>query len=542
MKWYLGLVAGTLGITAATWLATGAEGAPTGVGGATTVLGRWHFAGAAAFEGDTNGVRLHAIWPHPLTQKLRRETFDKLALALARQAQPLPATNRLAPPRLRALLDDLLTVESYVEWRAGTGPGLDWGGAFALQGEPAARCLTQLTGWMQEVQGSPAAATTLDGEAGWEADLGPRLGRLTAVQKGDWLVLGGGGLGAVRGLLGQVKSTGRPVPALSKAWISLEVDVPKLAARLGWATPDRWPQVQWLLAGHGENVRSQGRFGFKEPPVTSLPEWRVPTRTIREDPARVPLVGFLAARGLGSWLGGMPWWRDLGVGPGPGQGYVWAQSQLPFHTFFAVEVPAVTNALQRVANTLPGVLGTNLSARGTAVIEYHADPTEVVWKGLPILMPSLRPAPDADYVLGGFFPMAPVTNPPPAALVAQVTSRTNLLLFEWEMVGARIPQWNILWQVGNMAAGKPDFTPQSTARQWLSTIGTNLLEAGTEITLESPQVLGLKHTSPLGLNSLAMVALTRWLDNPLFPAFERPPPTRPAARMPRPQPARPAQP
>ena len=531
MKWHQAL--GFTLLTTVLGLQSAAAGeSPAAPAPSPAVLARWQFAGSAAVHADTNGQVFHAAWPHPLTQSLRRETFDKLAAALRRLASPGQSTNHAPDPLVRPVLDDLLSAESYAEWRGVAGQPLDWAWAFALKPDRTPACHTNLVAWMHAVQAGPVQPVTIENGSGWQAGLGTILGPVTVLQAGDWTVIAGGGLSTARGLLGHIKSTRRPAPSLAKVWIAAELNLPRLAPWLNLAAPDRWPHVQWTLTGHGENLRSQARLGFKEPPLSALPDWRVPTQTIREDPARIPLVGFAAARGLGPWLASTPVWKDLGLTVVPEQGYLWGQSQLPFQTFYALQSPDLTNTLRQVAERLPALLGTNMQSRGTATIEFDPNRTEVAWKGLPIIYPSLRPAPDPHYILGGFFPMAPVTNPPPAALLGQFVNRTNLLFYEWEMVGPRIPQYNILWQVANMAAGHPDFTPGSTARQWMSTIGTNLTESGTEIVLESPRVLSFKHTSPLGLNALGLVALSRWLDNPLFPSFARPPSARPSARVP----------
>lgn len=541
MKWHQAL--GFTLLTTVLCLPSAAAGeSPAAPAPSPAVLARWQFAGSAAVHADTNGQVVHATWAHPLSQSLRRETFDKLAAALRKLASPGQATNNAPDPLVRPVLDDLLSAESYAEWRGVAGQPLDWAWAFALKPDRAPACHTNIVAWMQAIQAAPAKPFVLENGSGWQAGLGTTLGTVSVLQAGDWTVLAGGGLSTAQGLLDHIKSTGRPAPSLSHVWISAELNLPRLAPWLKLAFPDRWPHIQWTLAGHGENLRSQARLGFKEPPLSALPDWRIPTQTIREDPARVALVGFAAARGLGPWLASTPVWKDLGLPAVPEQGYLWGQSQLPFQTFYALQSSDLTNTLRQVADRLPTVLNTWMKPRSAPIIEFDTNRTEVSWKGLPIVYPSLKPAPDPQYILGGFFPMGPATNPPPAALLGQFVNRTNLVFFEWELVGARIPQYNVLWQVANMAAGRPDFTPNSTARQWMSTIGTNLTESGTEIVLESPRVLSFKHTSPLGLNALGLVALSRWLDNPLFPSFVRPPPVLPSARVPTLAPPRQAKP
>lgn len=489
-----------------------------------SALARWHFVGSAAVNADPNGQLFRSNWNEPVTQKLVQETLDKLSAALRQSASTTPATNRPADPMVRPLLDDLLTAETFAEWRGTPGQPLDWAVAVQINPDRLNAWQTGVPAWFASMQGSPAKPSPLDGTSGWQANLGATLGNVSVTPSGDWMIIGGGGMSAARSFADKIKSTKRPGPALTNVWIAAEANVPRLAGWLKLSSPDRWPHVHVTLGSHGPNVRTLARFGFKDPPLSPLPNWQVPISLIREDAKRVPLASMLAARGFGPLLDSWTSWKALGLKNTPAQGYIWSQAQVPFQTYYALHTPDVTNTLRQVYQRLPSVLSTNLINRKVFNLSFDTNHTEVMWTGLPIVAPTLSPAndPAGPYILGKFFPMAPVSNAPPPALISQITDHKNLVFFEWEYLAARIPQWNALWQMSTMASGTMDFTGNSTAQAWMFRTTTNFTDSGTEIVLDSPKVLSLKHTSPLGLNALAIVTLSRWLDNPLFPAWERP--------------------
>lgn len=487
-------------------------------------LARWHFIGSAAVNADPNGQLFHSNWNEPVTQKLVRETLDKLSAALRQSASIAPATNRPVDPLVRPLLDDLVTSETFAEWRGAPGQPLDWAVAVQIKPDRLEAWQKGIPAWLASMQGSPAKTTPLEGNPGWQANLGATLGTVNIAPSGDWMIIAGGGLSSARSFVDKIKSTKRPGPALTNVWLAAEANVPRLAGWLKLSSPDRWPHVHLTVGSHGPNVRTLARFGFKDPPLSALPHWQVPISQIREDAKRVPLSSMVAARGFGPLLDAWPSWKGLGLKSSPAQGYIWSQAQVPFQTYYAFHTPDVTNALRQIYQRLPSLLSTNLINRKVVNLSFDTNRTEVLWMGLPIVAPTLSPAndPAGPYIIGKFFPMAPVSNAPPPALISQITGPKNLVFFEWEYLAPRILQWNALWQMSTMAAGTMDFTANSTAQAWMVQTTKDFTDSGTEIVLDSPKVLSLKHTSPLGLDGLAIVALSRWLDNPLFPAWERP--------------------
>ena len=91
--------------------------------------------------------------------------------------------------------------------------------------------------------------------------------------------------------------------------------------------------------------------------------------------------------------------------------------------------------------------------------------------------------------MAGIFPAAPSNQPLPPELLAQLTSRTNLVYYDWEITGDRLRQWRQLDQVLSMLT--PDNLPQlpgaAAGPQWLAVLspllGNTLL--GNSVTLSS---------------------------------------------------------
>ncbi|MFM8471559.1 MAG: hypothetical protein ACKODH_16615, partial [Limisphaerales bacterium] len=172
-------------------------------------------------------------------------------------------------------------------------------------------------------------------------------------------------------------------------------------------------------------------------------------------------------------------------------------------------------------------LGTNVAKAGVGRIAFTTNRTEIGWVGMPILVPFVRPAPEPgdDFLLfgsmAGIIPMGPNTNPPPAELLNQFLPRTNLVYYDWEITEAKLAQWVPIFQITAMLSANPSF-PGAAANQWLRAVSPKLGNAITEITAASAAELKAVRRSDIGLTAIELALLTRWLDNPAFPAFAYP--------------------
>ncbi|MBM3876026.1 MAG: hypothetical protein FJ386_04805 [Verrucomicrobia bacterium] len=459
----------------------------------------------------------------PATRALVHAALEKLAVAATRGfATSSNATAEFLAP-MRPLLADIPTVESVVAVR-GTAASEDW--ALALRLGPA-----RLAAWTNQLQTAvkklPSPSWNLGLVRGVvHGDFGgadPKV-RVKFQQVGDWLLFGGGpGKRALlEAWLADAKSSGTPRPPLGADWLRVEAG-PQLARLLDWPDLADWPHLTAGFSSRSDIVRTEARLSWREPMVSSLQPWQVPTNTIRD-----PLVSFTAARGVAPWLGRNAALRTSAAGPVPDQWFSWSRSDIPFQTLFALpakdaaaRVPALLQPLESAARA---ALGTNFTGR----IHHVTDRNEVVWSGLPILVPfvGVAPEPSGSFILGGLMsgivPQGVNTNPAPAELLAQL-GRTNLVYYDWEVTQFRLQQVRqtrqLLQLLGGPGAGLMGRTP---GQAWLDAIAPQLGNTITEATIDGPKELRVIRNSHAGLTGFELLMLARWLDNPDFPAWREP--------------------
>ena len=87
---------------------------------------------------------------------------------------------------------------------------------------------------------------------------------------------------------------------------------------------------------------------------------------------------------------------------------------------------------------------------------------------------------------------------------------------------AKLAQWVPIFQLTAMLAANPSFPGAAAANQWLRAVSPKLGNTITEVTAVSSTELKAVRRSDLGLTAFELAVLTRWLDNPAFPAFAYP--------------------
>ncbi|MBM3880176.1 MAG: hypothetical protein FJ387_10735 [Verrucomicrobia bacterium] len=521
------LVAALLGASANSGMTpavAAAEPAPPSSAKLPELLASWHFAGTLALAGDTNAALLRSALATPTSHALIEHTLDKLARAPQRFF-----SNRLAVATpepallLRPLLDDLLRAETYIECRGDPDQPREW--ILSVQMDRA-RAEVWRTNWIQLMAAFGAAPTApLDGdppnvvEASWASgDTLARFGRA-----GEWTLCSFGppGLQSVVAAGKRIRLTGRPVTALGEDWFQLRANLAQLTARLSLPQGVTWPRLALTGAGRSANLRLDGRLAWEKPLTWTLEPWRIPTNTIRE-----PLISFTAAQGLRPWLARQPLVQAAGLNPVPNQLFGWAQSQVPFQTYLAWLLPDPTNALRQLAPRLPDLVKANLPWLEYAKVATPTNTAQVALQGIPIVIPYLEPAgePDRDFVVAGIFPAVSRKPTAPPELYAQVLGRTNLLYYDWEITQNRVEDWRNLMLYYAMLAGYLPPPTNSASVRWLTDTNTTryLGNAVTELTVLSPRELALTRTAAIGLTGYELMRLTRWLDDPAFPATSPP--------------------
>ncbi len=465
------------------------------------LLSRVYFGGLDRLRASTNATTLREIWDMPSTVELRNQTADRVAQALAGWIQSESGLSPEERARLiRPLFEDLWRVEWRLELTRSQKGMVAWGWALRLDEERGRLWKTNLGRFVSG--GKPPSD---HGSAGVVFD-----------QAGPWFFAGSAPMPSI---LNRLRSASPPDPSVTDHWLKMELDLSGLARWAKWANPDHLPEVELAVGARGANVRTQTRLTFPHDLNWPLEKWVIPTNTIRD--SQNSLISFTAIQGFAAWLSQQPLWRELALSPAPNQFYAWGQSDLPFQIQAAFPVVGATNWLNRIFSLWVPRLNTNLAEHAVGEIRSLTNRAELLWRGLPMIIPFLQPAPEPDreFLWGGIFPIDLPTNPPPAALLAQLNNRTNLVYYNWEITQGRLAQLRPLAQLLSVVTTLPTFSTNSLSQKWLEAVEPKLGNTITEISVTSPRELTLVRNAHLGLNGLELLALAYWLDDVGFPRW-----------------------
>jgi hypothetical protein len=489
----------------------------------TDVVARVHFAGTVQLAKDANAGNLVDIAALPETRDLREQTLQKLATAPFRFLKNKIAnqTNDYAL-LIRPMLEDLIGAESYMEVRGATDPVPELMLAVRLDDNRAGAWGTNLSMILTSWTGIPASEIQAGGFKGWELKKHEWPNRIRFIRARDWVLFGWGqnDLLLQADFLQRIKDKGRPVEALKESWLDAWVDWPSLASRLPAGLPVKLPKMQLTVQMQKDAARPEGyvrqelKMKFPEPLGLTLDAWKIPTNAIHN-----PLTSFTAFRGIAPWLSRRQLAQELGVKPPPNQFFVWAVDGIPFETCFAMPATDATNYLTRMAPALVSMLNSRMEAWPIKSEARWTTNDEIVVSGNPFFGPHLGAIrePAGDFLAGGIFPKLEYKDPLPADLVGEVTSRTNLVCYDWEITGARVIQWRALSQLALIMADKPITTTDTPAQKWIDAVKKKLGNCGTVATLTAPDELTVLRNSTIGLTGVELTALAYWLDAPGFP-------------------------
>lgn len=496
------------------------------------VLLRCHFAGLNQLLADPKAAKLKQIWALPSSADLKRQAFDQLArvpfLMLSNQ---LPKNSPSQTNLLRPLLEDVLSGESFLEWRGPVGQPGEFVFGLVLGEERARLWSANLQKALEEWKlGNVAATPGKQMGEGWVLKHRDGLSAFAFARVGGWVVIGWGpeSLPSHAQLVQRIKAEGRPGPQLTGDWLAAEANLERLKPWLPplgvYAHP---PLAHLTMSNRAEYVRTSmtlefpGGHGWKNEP------WTVPTALIRD-----PLISFTAVQGIAPLLGAWKIFQKLGFSPQPNQVFFWANSSIPFLSHFAAPMSDAGKQLARVAPLLPSLLLSNGPVKIPGNIGWDTNFHAVVWKGLPIA-PQLRAVKDrqSEYLVGSLFLPYVSTNPAPAELFKAIQGRTNLVYYDWETTGPRLQQWCPYYQLTDIATGRTFAGTNAPTQCWLMAIMPLLGNSVTEITASSPTQMTLVRNAHCGFTGFELVSFTRWLDSPEFPKLSvvgQPKPVRPA--------------
>ncbi len=560
------------------------------------VIARAHWLGKKRIAADTNAAYFMKIWNLPETLMLEAQTLDKLSTAPWRLLQSITNTAPLSPGSqpstndsqsaaqsptigssalLRPLLDDLVQQEWYVEVRQTTNQPGEAALAIRLDAARAALWETNLAAVLESLTDSRVISAQ-SGRPGWRLPITHHASRsansspsaapspqrsntetlqpstspsfstnyLELARAGEWTLIS---LAQEHNaLLGDLLARIQPRPSTERRgtpfalrtanfWLEADLDLRRLARAYapGWTLPENSPRIALTIMGDGEYVRTRGGLTFANSLGLGLEHWTIPTNTIRE-----PLISFTAVQGLAPLQQTVERFSGLKLEHMPTQGYLWALRQIPFQTFLAAAVPDATNVLRSLGPQIVEWAEPKLP-ENTGSIIMATNVCGLVWTGVPFATPYLLPLLDSgqEFLLAGMFPNTTRTNGLPPDLFAQITERTNLLYYDWEITQHRLLQWRHLDDLCHIvfdASHKPRLRADSVGVRWLGSIAANLGNSVSEITLADSNQLKFVRQSHIGLTGFELELVVNWLESSDFPCGfhdpRSPSPTRPLQR------------
>ena len=513
------------------------------------VLVRHHFAGLGMIAASPDLAQAREVFRLPESQAVLTDVARRLAVDLPTWfGGARLGTNDAGPlvPVVRSLLD----AESYLEVRTGGGHVTGW--ALSVRLEPAAAAIVGSE--LRRVLRAPAAAKP--GEA-FEMAVAPGKGAARFAVDGGWASIGNGA-GAFDDFRAAIRSSGRPGPAsATNAFLQVEANIAGIAGMLNLREKppgpvDQWPLLQVSVEPRNGRFRTLATMAFARPLNLPHDAWQLPTNVLQD-----PLVGFTAVQGADTWIGRLGLFAELGVPEWPKQLFLWSMAGDPWRQYFAAPIQAPTNLMAQVSLTLPVRAVTNMLWSGSVFsLRITNQATRVEMRGLPYFAPFMeaQKVGDHEQLFGGLFPLPTGPGrPAPEGLLSRIAGRTNLVLYDWETTGRRLFRTNAPNTAGprvstNDVGRLIQFTHlMQFTRLMLSSDGLHLptsdsgglyvpgvrwVEAAlpllgdtvTEVTQTGPAQLSLVRQSATGFNSMELLYLLRWIENPGFPGWQEPPP------------------
>ncbi len=492
-------------------------------------IARIHWLGMNHFSGETNATQLLAVLKLPQTQRLERQTLDKLSLAPWPLLHRSPDTNAAA--LLQPLLNDAVSNESCLQIQCATNQPGELVFAIRLDDQRAALWQTNLARVLESLTGiQPVPAA--DNRSGWSLQKHHVPNLIELVRVGGWTLIGAAE--ATNSLLDELATRiehGQAPLATenTNAWLVADLDLPQVssALALGWNLPQDTPEISLTVTRDGAALLAQGSADFPEPLAPDLKPWIVPTNLIDEK-----LSSFTLVRGFQAELASSEVWTNLQIGPPPDQACFWGVWGIPTQSYFTAPLPDASNAVERLTDLVLQDQRRWFGTNGLARFERSTKFNRLDWKGLPYMSPFLRSitVSNDNFVYGGGFP-APQIQPLSLGSVQAALSRTNLVYHDWEMTGQRIDQWIFMGQFARLAFHKAQLPPGSAGLLWLQAIAPKLGVSVTDITQTGPNQLSFTRKSDLGFTGIELNLLADWLESPQFPlglhTFAAPPPTGP---------------
>jgi hypothetical protein len=504
----------------------------------------WHFVGGTSLQTLEKAATLREVWKMPETLAWRSATFELFSQRAATHFSNGKTNTELAA-LIKPLLEDLAEAESKFVFNGASTNDASWSLALRLPDERARLWSTNLWKLAAATElGAPQSAVK-----GWSAKSAKNNYGMNFTARNGWSIVSGGYSSPNEEFATSLKDK----PGAAKDYVlKARVNTPVVKDIFGVPQLSGMPAMAVTVTPRGEGLRSEISLQLQDDLHIKPEKWELPSKLIRE-----PLVGFTVVQGVRPQLEQWQLFKDLQPGRIPNQLFFWSRSIIQFSEYFAADVGNPQTVVENLVSKMQKEWNQTLAQLAAGFVEYNTNRHSVAWRGLPIILPYLRPAegPDSRFLVGGFFPTDdPKTNPPPAELLAQLNQK-NLVYYDWEITAERIHHWRPLWQLTRIVRNHP-IIENSPSEKWLLAMSPKLGNTVTAGTLEGPREIKIVRQSPIGFNSLELVLLAHVVDpdtgaRPSHPRSSNPPantkrlpgsinrPVTPGTRTVTPRPARP---
>jgi hypothetical protein len=464
---------------------------------------QYHCAGGSQLAGDIHLTALHKVLASRSTanlQNLARTRFSRW-LSQSLRLGNTPSSASLIEP----LLSDVVATESLGSFGGASVNAPSFILALHLESSRA-RLWQDNLGKIFGGSGDKFTSQEFNGRR-WNTG---GSNSIWIIPARDWLLVGRGDdfAPAQMEYLNQIKAQGRPVPALEHNWLEADLASTRLG---GWFRLLQPAHIRMTVAPSEDNLQIGARILTAEAVPWKTDPWQIP-----KDLMRGHIISFTAGQNVAAFLKMNPALSHLAGNPLTNQFYCWALDQMPLLNYMAWPEANASNALATLSTEAPAALNPELKRFNGTELVWLPHGNALMLRNIRLFVPILQAVQGADgqFLLLSSFPRSDKTRPVPDELLAQITGRTNLVYYDWELTGRRLQEWQMLSQmIANRSLPQNSEAVDDTfiAHEWLGGLGPLAGNTVTEITRVAPNELSVTRKAPIGFTAVELVLLADWV-------------------------------
>jgi hypothetical protein len=346
----------------------------------------------------------------------------------------------------------------------------------------------------------------------------------------EWLLVGrGDNLSTQQAeYLNQIKTQGRPAPALQHNWLEADIDSTRLGGWLRFLQPAR---IRITVAPKEDHLNINAQVIEADAIPWKSEPWQIPTNLMRGQ-----IITFTAGQNVAAFLKMNSALSRLAANPLTNQFYYWTLDQMPMLNYMAWPVVNASNALASLSTEAPAALNADLKRFNGTELVWHPN-RRLVWQNMGMLTPSLEAVQETNgqFLFLSSFPRMTQGKTVPDELLAQIQGRTNLVYYDWELTGRRLQEWQILkGMISNraLAQGNGTASVMYVETQWIIALAGLAGNTVTEITRVAPNELSIERKAPLVFTAAELVLLANWICDANSGPIHPPPATGNMAPLP----------